>query len=121
MASILIIESKQVVRALLRELLERAGHDVWEASLGLEGIHQFRFIPTELVITGIHLPDCEDLEVIVTLLHEYPALKILAISAQTGKDDVLITSKLLGADATVQDPFDGESVLREVEDHLGRT
>lgn len=119
MASILIIESKDVLRAMLRELLERAGHVVQEASQGLEGIRQYRQAPAELVITDLHLPDCDGLEVITTLGQEYPEVKILAVSAQTGNDDALLTSKLFGADAIVQDPFDGEHLLRAVEKLLG--
>jgi CheY-like chemotaxis protein len=120
MAAILIIESRDVVRALFRELLGRAGHDVWEASQGLEGIHQYRLVPTDLVVTDVHMPDCDDLEVIVTLRNEYPTLKILAVSAHSGKGDVLMTAKLLGADATVQDALDGEALLAAVEHLLGR-
>lgn len=121
MAAILIIEGKDVVRAMLGELLERAGHEVLEASQGLEGIRQYPLLLTELVITDIQLPDCDGLEVIVTLRHEYRALKILAISAHSGKEEMLIMSKLLGADAIVQDPFDGEGMLRAVNDLLGGT
>jgi CheY-like chemotaxis protein len=120
MAAILIIESRDVVRALFRELLERAGHEVLEASQGLEGIHQYRLLPTELVITDVHMPDCDGLEIIVTLRNEYPTLKILAVSAHSGKEDVLITAKLLGADATVHDALDGEALLEAVENLLGR-
>lgn len=115
MASILIIERRDVLRALFRELLERAGHVVQEASQGLEGIRQYRESPTALVITDIDMPDCDGLEVIITLRQEYPAVKILAVSAQTGNDDALITAKLVGADASVQDPTDGENLLGAVE------
>jgi two-component system chemotaxis sensor kinase CheA len=114
MASILIIQSKDVVRALYRELLERAGHDVREASQGLEGLWQYRQSPTALVITDIDMPDCDGLEVIMTLGEEYPDVKILAISAQKGNEDALISSKLLGANAIVQDALDGEELINAV-------
>ena len=41
--------------------------------------------PTEVVIADIYQPDCDGLEVIVTLRHEYSAVRIVAMSAQTGK------------------------------------
>ena len=43
------------------------------------------------------------------------------MSAQTGKGDVLHTAKLLGANAIVEDPFDGERMPKAVEKLLGDT
>ena len=70
-----------------------------------KAFRQYRQSPTEVVITDIYQPDCDGLEVIVTLRHEYSAVRIVAMSAQTGKGDVLHTAKLLGADAIVEDPL----------------
>jgi CheY-like chemotaxis protein len=71
MASILIIESRDVLRAMFRELLERYGHVVQEAAAGQEGIRQYRESPMDLVITDAYLPDCDGLEVIMALAQEY--------------------------------------------------
>lgn len=121
MASILVIETSDTLRALFRELLERAGHVVQEASRGFEGIRQYRQSPTDLVITDIHLPDCNGLDVIVTLGQQSSAVKILAVSGKSGEQDALLTSKLLGADAIVEDALDGESILKQVDDLVGGT
>jgi CheY-like chemotaxis protein len=94
MASILVIENRDVLRALFHELLERAGHVVQEASQGLEGIRQYRRSPTDLVITDIHLPDYDGLEVVVTLGQESAAVKILVVSGKSGEHDALLTAKL---------------------------
>ncbi|WP_447600041.1 hypothetical protein [Nitrospira sp. Nam80] len=60
------------------------------------------------------MPDCDGLEVIMTLGEEYPHVKILAISAKKGNEDALISSKLLGANAIVQDALDGEELINAV-------
>jgi two-component system chemotaxis response regulator CheY len=119
MATILIIQSKDVVRALYRELLERAGHEVGEASQGLKGIWQYRQSPTDLVITDIHMSDCDGMEVILALGQEYPQVKILAVSAQVTNEDALITAKLFGADAILQDALDGEELMKIVNKLVG--
>ena len=114
-ASILIIQDRDVVRALFREILERAGHEVLEASQGLEGIHQYRLLPTELVITDTHLPDCDGLDVIGSIRQEFPAVKILGVSIGAGRDDVLTRATMRGADAILQDALDGEALVKMVE------
>jgi CheY-like chemotaxis protein len=119
MASILIIQHHNVVRAVFREMLERADHDVVEASNGREGIEQYRLSPTDLVITDIHVPDFEDLEVIVRLRQEFPGVRILAVSTSAGKDDLLTISQLLGADTIVEDALDGEALLNAVGKIIG--
>ncbi|WP_447600231.1 response regulator [Nitrospira sp. Nam80] len=121
MASILIIQSKDVVRALYRELLERAGHEVIEESRGREGIQRYNESPTTLVITDLHLPDCDGLEVIVALGQDNPSVKIIAVSTQTGSDDALMTSKLFGANAIVHDALDCETLLKKVQELLDGT
>jgi DNA-binding NarL/FixJ family response regulator len=120
MASILIIQSRDVLRALFRELFERAGHVVHDSSEGLQGIRQYRESPTDLVITDIQFADCEGLEVIVALGQEYPAVKIVAVSG-TVEEDSLMASKRYGVDAIVPDPLDCESLLKTVENLLGGT
>ena len=114
MAGILIIQGKDAVRALFREILERAGHVVHEASEGLKGIRRVYEWPTDLVITDVHMSDCDGLEVIVTLRQEFPTIKILAVSARTGKEEALAVSKMLGADAVLQSSLDGEALLQAV-------
>jgi CheY-like chemotaxis protein len=119
MAGILIIQSKDVVRALYRELLERAGYLVYETTEGLKVLRGLREWSMDLIITDIHLSDCDGLELIGRLRHEFPAIKILTVSARAVDEDALIASKLLGADAIVPDPLDGEALLQAVKQLLG--
>jgi CheY-like chemotaxis protein len=53
MATILIIDDEEGVRALLRTTLEAAGHKVVEAASGRIGLDLYRLRPTDLVITDI--------------------------------------------------------------------
>jgi hypothetical protein len=45
---------------------------------------------------------------------EYPQVKILALSAQADNQDALLTAKLFGADAILQDALDGEELVNAV-------
>jgi CheY-like chemotaxis protein len=56
MARILVIDDQPFVRAVLRRLLEFAGHDVLEAVDGVEGASLFRRQPYDLVLCDIYMP-----------------------------------------------------------------
>jgi CheY-like chemotaxis protein len=119
MASILIIEDTEAVRTLFHAILEQAGHVVREASHGVEGIRLFRRSPTDVVITDIYMPDGDGLEVIRQLRHEFPALKILAVSGRGGQEEMLSAAKLLGADGILLKPVGVEELLTAVANLLG--
>lgn len=53
MARILIIDDETDVRIATRRILERAGHEVTEASSGEEGVESFNKNPADLIITDI--------------------------------------------------------------------
>jgi CheY-like chemotaxis protein len=55
MASIVILQSKDVVRALYRELLERVGYFVHETAEGLKALRGLYGWSMDLVITDTHL------------------------------------------------------------------
>lgn len=122
MARILIIEDDDQNRALLKEALERAGHQVVTAREGAQGIHRISQTPVDLVITDILMPGKEGLETIQILRQENPRQKILAYSGggSHGLVHVLDIAKKLGADSTLAKPFDLTTFLSLVEDTLQR-
>ncbi len=64
MKRILVIDDDEQVRALLLEILERAGFGVVEAANGVEGINRYREEPTDVVITDINMPKMSGIEVL---------------------------------------------------------
>ena len=67
MARILLIEDHDLIRSLLRDTLELAGHTVIEARDGADGIDLFRQAGADLVITDIVMPDKGGLDVVTAL------------------------------------------------------
>jgi len=57
MATILIIDDEEAVRALLRTTLEAVGYKVVEAGNGRIGLDLYRLNPTDLVITDHTSPE----------------------------------------------------------------
>jgi CheY-like chemotaxis protein len=114
MASILIIDDEEAVRALLRFALEAAGYEVTEAANGHQGLERYRQRPTDLVIVDMLMPVLNGLNMLVDLTREFLDAKVIAISGAGGDQNVLDVAKLLGARQTFQKPFSMPQLLRAV-------
>ena len=105
MATILIIDDEESVRALLRLALEAAGYEVTEAVNGRQGLERYRKRQADLVITDIAMPVMNGLDMLLELTREFLHAKVIAISGAGGEQSVLDVAKLLGARQTLQKPF----------------
>jgi len=114
MATILIIDDEEPIRALLRTTLEAAGHKVVEAANGRLGLGLYRHRPTDLVITDILMPEMNGLDMILELTRAFINAKVIAISGEGGVDNVLDVAKLLGARRTIRKPFSMPQLLDAV-------
>ncbi|HSR66976.1 MAG TPA: response regulator [Acidobacteriota bacterium] len=120
MARILLIDDEDMTRAMLRQALEMKGHEVHEASNGDEALRVHRKTPCPLVITDILMPEKEGLETIVELRRDHPDLKIIAMSGggSAGNLNFLETAGKLGAQATLQKPFELAALFKTVDSLL---
>jgi two-component system response regulator (stage 0 sporulation protein F) len=114
MATILIIDDEESVRALLRSVLEAAGYEVTEAANGRQGLERYRQRPTDLVIVDMLMPVMNGLDMLLDLTREFLHAKVIAISGAGGEQNVLDVAKLLGARQTFQKPFSMPQLLRAV-------
>jgi CheY-like chemotaxis protein len=122
MTRILIIDDNVPTRAILRQALERAGHEVVEASDGRGGIARQRTMPAEVIITDILMPDQEGFETIRELRRDFPTTGIIAMSGggQIGCDALLAIAERLGAQRVLQKPFGLQDMLDAVHQLLQR-
>ena len=67
MADILVIDDDDDLRDTLRAMLEGAGHTVYEARNGLEGVACCQTHSIALVMTDLLMPDQEGIETIQQL------------------------------------------------------
>ena len=114
MATILIIDDEESVRALLRVALETAGYEVTEAANGRQGLELYRLRPTDLVIVDMLMPVMSGLDMLLDLTREFLHAKVIAISGASGEQSVLDVAKLLGARQTLQKPFSMPRLLDAV-------
>ena len=114
MATVLIIDDEESIRALLRTTLEAAGYEVVEAANGREGLERYRLNPTDLVITDIAMPELNGLDMMLALTRQFLHAKVIAISGVGGEATGLDTAKLLGARRTFHKPFSMPQLLDAV-------
>jgi DNA-binding NtrC family response regulator len=102
--------------AALRQRLESAGYEVSVAFNGLDAIAQQERSPSEVLVVGLVMPECDGFEAIEAFRRRFPGTRIVAI-AGGGKLRASIylgAAALIGVDATLQKPFDADALLRTV-------
>ena len=114
MATILIIDDEETIRALLRSALQAEEYEVTEAVNGRQGLALYRQRPVDLVITDIVMPELNGLDMLLELTREFLDAKVIAISGAGEEKNVLDVAKLLGARQTFQKPFSMPQLLGAV-------
>ena len=117
MANILIVDDSDLVRDLLRCILEEAGHEVMEAVNGKKAVKFHQKKPADLIITDINMPGKNGLELIVELRKQDPELKVIAMSGDSTEDlsESLQAAQKLGAAYAFSKPFDPMLLLAAVQ------
>jgi CheY-like chemotaxis protein len=65
--NVLLIDDDRATRELLREVLQKEGYTVGEATTGGEALAQARTVPYEVVLADLRLPDVDGIEVLRAL------------------------------------------------------
>jgi YesN/AraC family two-component response regulator len=107
MARILVVDDEAMLRGVVRKMLERNGHEVFDAADGALGTEAYRRLLTDIVITDIVMPNKDGIQLIVELKKEFPAVRLIAMSggARTSERDFLEVAKQYGVRQVLQKPF----------------
>ena len=114
----LVIEDDPDLRALVRLLLERAGHHVSEAPDGREGVRQLFSRRPDLVVLDVGLPELDGWAVL-DRIREVSDLPVLMLTAQAAELQKVRGLKA-GADDYVTKPFGRQELVARVDALLRR-
>lgn len=120
MAVILIVDDNADSRWILAELVSRDHHQVLEARDGREGVEIYRARRPDIVMLDLYMPEQDGFETLRILRQEYPACRIIAVSAgwNKGDKDGLTLAREMGADLTIRKPIDIDVVRHAVSELL---
>lgn len=117
---ILLIDDEPLVRSLLRQILEQAGHTVTEANNGQEGVRCFRENDFDLVITDHGMPVMNGLDAAFRIKKQKPETPIILITGWQTETDATF-QKPSGIDEFITKPFDLEKLIELIEKYGGKT
>lgn len=113
-AAILVVDDDEVMRDLLRRVLERSGFEVLTATDGREGVERCRDRAVDLTITDMVMPVMDGVELIQALVAEQPSIRIIAVSGVDDWDNYLKTARSLGAKAVLRKPVSSAELVSTV-------
>jgi DNA-binding response OmpR family regulator len=117
-ARVLLIDDDEVTRSIVRDVLERAGHEVREAADGLGGLRAFHAVRADLVILDVLMPGLDGWETLARIreVSEVPVLMLTACETELER----VRGLQSGADDYVVKPFGTQELAARVQALLRR-
>ena len=116
MALILFVDDAEHLRTVICEALEISGHEVVFTGSGKEALRLCQKRNFDVVVTDIVMPEVDGLELIRALRTLRRELPIIAVSGAS--EEMLTIATKLGANATLQIPFDLQALLAAIDNVL---
>lgn len=118
MAKILVVDDDAHIRDVVRFALERAGHDVSEASDGRGALQRFEAAAPDLIVLDILMPEVDGLEV-CREIRRTSEVPILFLSSRDEELDRVLGLEM-GADDYVTKPFSPRELVARTKGILRR-
>ncbi len=122
MSNILVIEDDVYTRTVIRQMIEREGHNVLEAANGEDGIRVFRENRIDLTVTDILMPEKDGITTIFELKKLSPSVKIIAMSGggRLGPETYIKLAQKMGSDSTLTKPIERTKLTAAIGMLLGQ-
>jgi DNA-binding response OmpR family regulator len=116
---VLVVDDDPDIRALLKELLERQGYGVTEASTGKEALRALYSTTPDVVLLDVSMPELDGWQTLERIrdLSEVPVMMLTARAGELEK----VRGLKGGADDYVTKPFGRQELLARVEALLRRS
>jgi len=116
MARVLVIDDEVTARAMVRQALESAGHEVVEADDGASGLELLRSGRFQLAVVDVMMPVKGGIETLIDIHRDYKDLKVIVISGKIDVDSDAFRSlaEHFGASCILRKPFSVREFLEAV-------
>ncbi|MFB9278806.1 response regulator [Cohnella cellulosilytica] len=114
MAKIMVVDDAAFLRAMLKDILVNAGHEViTEAANVLEAIDKYKSLRPDLVTMDITMPVMEGVQAVKEIRKIDPSANIVMCSAM-GQKNLIIEAIQSGAKDFIVKPFQSNRVLEAI-------
>lgn len=120
MARILVVEDSPVQARHLEFILQTAGHDVECVGHGIDALDAVRRQPPDLVLTDMHMPQMNGLDLVHALRSECPALPVV-MTTDRGSEELAVQALRGGASGYIPKRNLARDVVSLVDEILGVT
>lgn len=117
-AKILVVDDEEKLRALIRRYADFEGHEVIEASDGMEAVEIFKKEQLDIIIMDVMMPELDGFSA-VKEIRKTSDIPVIMLSARGEEYDKLYGFDL-GIDDYVVKPFSSKEIMRRVEAILRR-
>ncbi|ABN52046.1 MAG TPA: response regulator [Hungateiclostridium thermocellum] len=115
MKRILVVDDAGFMRASLKMMLERNGHQVvGEAENGLVAVTKYKEIRPDIVTMDITMPVCDGIKAVKMIKEFDPDAKVIMISSM-GQECFVRDAILAGAKGFIVKPFKEDYVIQAIE------
>ena len=113
---VLIVEDEADTRAMIGEMIERAGYEPADAAEGTEGLAKAESFRPDVILLDVAMPDLDGYEV-CRVLKENPETKTIPVIFVTGSADAELNRRAYqaGAVACITKPFRFEAIVAVLE------
>jgi DNA-binding NtrC family response regulator len=115
---VLVVDDEEALRTVLSGELVNEGYSVGNAADGDEAIAIIKQQPFDIVLLDIKMPKVDGFEVLKFIKKDYPAIKVIMLTAFADLKNA-IESKKLGAEDFISKPYDLVDLLTTIERVLG--
>ena len=114
---ILVIDDDEEITDSIARLLRSEGHSVTQMNVAGWALEHLESNPCDLVITDIIMFGTDGIETIQAIRRQYPSMPVIAMSGggfgfQPGG---LKTARMLGANETLEKPFDDHALFETID------
>jgi len=115
MAKVLVVDDAAFMRLVMKEILEKNGHEVvGEAENGAEAVEQYGRLKPDVVTMDITMPVMEGIDAVQLIREMDPEANIIMCSAM-GQQQMVVRAIKAGARDFIVKPLQTERVLEAIE------
>ncbi|MBZ4645834.1 MAG: response regulator receiver protein [Clostridia bacterium] len=117
MAKILIVDDSDMIKKIVVGTLARGGHQVVEASNGLEALERISSTHCDLVITDLNMPKMDGIQFTRELrkMPSYKRMPIFILTTNPAEEEKALAA---GANLYLKKPVSSEKLLSSIDKYL---